>query len=113
MARPSPRFAFSKDTAVTISLGVVAACLVATAGGAWALAHRVIRWEAKLEDTYTIREAEAAWNEAERKNPMFSGPDVIAIRKRYAFDPCVEPADAQAAVVDAATGNPEPNPTPN
>lgn len=74
----------TKDTVIPISLGFVFAALVAVAGGTWNLAQEVASWKDYLKEGYTIREAEAAWREAEKLNPAFNAPDLMAIRKRYA-----------------------------
>lgn len=79
---PVPKL--TKDRAIIVSLGTTIAALIAVATGTWGLAVEVATWKAMLKSTCTIHEVDAAWRDAEKLNPGFNAPDVMAIRKRYA-----------------------------
>lgn len=80
-----PPAMLDKSTQVKATVATLITLLVGVGSGTWTLAVHIERLTAKLSQSYTFPEAEAAWREAERGNAGFVAPDLHRLRERYGW----------------------------
>ena len=80
--------AFTKETAVPISVGLLFAMVL----GIWALAMRVSSWEHRLDsfeqklgDRWTYQMERETWHEVKALNPSFNVPNVSDVKNGNPF----------------------------